>query len=88
MRLPTSWRTTSLSLLGLTLLLIATLSFGDAQRNTNGNRAVSAPRVYKPTAGGPIKLGGVVDLAKLPKLAPNSRRTRRRPHSPTPHAIA
>ena len=43
-------------------------SLTDAQRNVRGNRASGAPRAYTPAAGGSLKLGGVDDLAKAPKV--------------------
>lgn len=67
MRLPPSWRTITLSLLGVLLLMIP-FSLTDAQRNVRGNRASGAPRAYTPAAGRSLKLGGVVDLAKAPKV--------------------
>src|SRR5262249_27262075 len=39
--------------------------------NPSGNRAASAPRVYTPTKG-TMKLAGIVDLAKAPKLTPGA----------------
>jgi hypothetical protein len=71
MRLTVSWRTLTLSLVSAFLLIIASISVSGAQPNTSGNRAASAPRVYTPTKG-TMKLAGIVDLAKAPKLTPGA----------------
>jgi hypothetical protein len=60
----------ALSLVGVSLLTVASLNFASARPNTSGNRAASAPRVYKTTKGTSGELAGIVDLAKTPKLAP------------------
>src|SRR6476620_4481892 len=72
MRRKVDWRTISLSLVGVCLLVVATLSGTGAQPNTSGNRAASAPTGQTPTRGTSVELAGIVDLAKTPKLAPNS----------------
>ena len=72
MRRKVYWRTISLSLVGVCLLIVASLNFAGAQPNTSGNRATSAPRVHTPTRGASSKLAGIVDLAKTPKLTPSS----------------
>jgi hypothetical protein len=72
MSLKTSWRILATSLVGVCLLTAASISITSAQPNTAGNRAARAPRVYTPTFGGTGKLGGVVDLAKLPKIIPGT----------------
>ena len=71
MRLKTSWRILALSLVGVSLLTVASLNFAGAQPNISGNHAASAPKVYTPTRriG---KLAGIVDLAKTPKLTPGA----------------
>ena len=75
MRRKVYWRTISLSLVGVCLLIVASLSGTGAQSNTSGNHATSAPKVHTPTRG-TGKLAGIVDLAKTPKLTPAPRRLR------------
>jgi hypothetical protein len=68
MRLPASWRTLALSLVGACLLVIASLNLASAQPAAHGNRAASAPKLYTPSKR-TGKLAGIVDLSKAPKLA-------------------
>ncbi len=42
MDLKKSWRTIAASLVGVSLLTVASISFAGAQQNTSGNRAASA----------------------------------------------
>jgi hypothetical protein len=71
MRPKHSWRILTLSVAGVSLLIVASLNFAGAQPNTSGNRAASAPRVHTPTRR-TGKLAGIVDLAKTPKLTPGA----------------
>jgi hypothetical protein len=68
MNLRKSWRTVAMSLVGVSLLTVASISFAGAQQNTTGNRAASAASQASISGKGSVKLGGVVDLSKLPTL--------------------
>ena len=48
MDLKKSWRTMAASLVGVSLLTVASLSFAGAQQNTAGNRASSPTRAFAP----------------------------------------
>jgi hypothetical protein len=64
------------SLVAFSLLAVLTISLASAANaKGSGARAASAPRVYTPTAGGPVTLGGVVNLAKLPTIPAGTKTT-------------
>jgi hypothetical protein len=68
MNLRKSWRIAAMSLVGVSLLTAASISFAGAQSNASGNRAASAPTVVKNIHQSTVKLGGVVDLRTLPTI--------------------
>lgn len=68
MDLKKSWRPIAASLVGVSLLTVASISFAGAHNNTSGNRAASAASQATNSGKGTVKLGGVVDLSKLPTL--------------------
>jgi hypothetical protein len=72
MDLKKSWRTIAASLVGVSLLTVASISFAGAQQNTTGNRASSPTKVYAPSGQVTARAQGVVDVSKLPKVTSSS----------------
>ena len=72
MDLKKSWRTMAASLVGVSLLTVASLSFAGAQQNTAGNRASSPTRAFAPSGQITSRAHGVVDLSKLPTVTSSS----------------
>jgi hypothetical protein len=72
-----SWRTIAASLVGVSLLTVASLSFAGAQEITSGNRASSPSKVYPANGQVTSRAHGTVDVSKLPT---NSSRTGRETH--------
>jgi hypothetical protein len=61
-----------MSLVGVSLLTAASISFAGAQNNASGNRAASAPTVVTNLGKGTLKFGGTVDLRTLPTIKAGS----------------
>jgi hypothetical protein len=72
MDLKKSWRTIAASLVGVSLLTVASISFAGAHNTTSGNRAARAASQATISGKGTVKLGGVVDLSKLPTIKAGS----------------
>jgi hypothetical protein len=72
MHLRKSWRTIAASVVGASLLMVASISFAGAHANTSGNRAASAAKLASPSGKVTAKYGGIVDLSKLPTLKAGS----------------
>jgi hypothetical protein len=72
MHLKKSWGTIAASLVGVSLLTVASLSFAGAQENTTGNRASSPTKVIAPSGQVTSRAHGVVDMSKLPKVTSSS----------------
>jgi len=68
MTLKKSWRLLAASLVGVSLLTVASLSFAGAQQNTAGNRASSPTKAYAPSGQLKLVKQGVVDLRKAPTV--------------------
>jgi hypothetical protein len=62
------WRHIATSIVAFSLVTVFFINLANVARaNTSGFHVASAPRVYTPVKG-TVKLAGVVDLAKAPKV--------------------
>jgi hypothetical protein len=68
MNLRKSWRLIAASVVGVSLMAVASISFAGAQSNASGNRAASAAASASASGKVTAKYGGIVDLSKLPTV--------------------